>query len=215
MAIRTIQVLGMGFGSEPASVTVTANGNQIFNGTVPTSNGPVWSLPNRDLIPDLEVLFNFEIDTSFTGLIPMTCAVNSGTVIFGSVFANYVSIPNPIFTQQQRETLFNPSTPLSTKVSIYSSVANPAFSPEEIAILENPATPPTTFNQILNQHNCNLQISSGPNTYGYITNTDCRGNVTIDGVAQTPNRDLPGTWWWTINNSSTMAYELEVNPATV
>jgi hypothetical protein len=59
--------------------------------------------------------------------------------------------------------------------------------------------------------------SSGANGYVDLDisgGTDPRNTVTIDGVAQTPDHsELPGTWWWTIDATSTLGYNLEIAQA--
>jgi hypothetical protein len=215
MAIRTVQILGQGYGANPAEITVTANGNTVFSGTVATLDQPLPALPNLEI--DLNsVLCTFEIDTAFVGEIPMTYAVSTGTVTFSTVYANYVAILNPVYTPAQIATLENPDTTQAERVAIYTQVAVPPLSQADIDVLLDPASTPEQKNAILVAHNCTLYISSGANGYGSIDNTDPRSSVVIDGTVQTPDHgELPGTWWWTINTGSTMTYQLEVDPATV
>jgi hypothetical protein len=216
MTIRTIQVFGQAYGPGQAEITVTANGNTVFSGTVPTLNQPVPELPNLALTDSMAVLFTIETDTNFTGQIPMTHEVLSDTVIFAQILANYVSIPNPVYTPQQLEILYNPDTTLSSRVAIYTQVANPPFSQQDIDTLLDPAVPPEEKTVIITTHNCTTSVSSGPDGYRSIDTTDARSNVTINGVAQSPNHgDLSGTWWWVIPTGSVLAYDLTVDPATV
>lgn len=214
MATRTVQIRGLGFGSSPVTILATVNGNTVFNGTVATVDQPVPVLPDYGLLPGQEILFTFEIDTSFTGQLPMSCTVSNGTVIFGDVLANYCAIPNPVFSTEQYEIIVNPSSTLAQKNPIYEALANPPFSAEEIAILNNPASTPEQVNLLLSQHNLSTNVSSGQNGFSGIDNTDARSDVTIDGAAQIPDHgELPGTWWWTIENSSVLSYNLDVGPA--
>jgi hypothetical protein len=215
MAIRTVQILGQGYGANPAEITVTASGNTVFSGTVATVDQSVPSLPNLEINLN-NVLCTFEIDTSFSGEIPMTCAVSTGSVIFVQIYANYVAITNPVYTPVQIATLSDPATAQADRVAIYTQVAVPALSQADIDVLLDPAATPKQKNAILVAHNCTTYISSGANGYGPINNTDPRSSVVIDGIAQTQDHvELPGAWWWTINTGSTMAYQLTVNPATV
>jgi len=217
MAIRTVQILGMGFGANPTQITATANGTQVFSGTVTTVNQPAPAMPNFALVPDQVVMFSFEIDTAFTGLIPMTCTVDSGTVIFGEILANYIAVPNPVYSSEQLAVITDPAVPFSQKLTIYTAVANPPFSAEELAILQNPSVPyDPTKTDILNSHGCALMVSGGSTQYGEIDNTDPRANVYVDGLQQTPDHsELAGPWWWQISSGSTLAYNLEVDPAVV
>jgi hypothetical protein len=215
MANRTVQILGQGYGANPAQITVTANGNTVFSGTVSSIDQSPPSLPNLN-INLAEILCTFEIDQAFTGQIPMTCAVSSGTVIFAQIYANYVAIPNPVYTQEQLATLIDPATAQADRVAIYTQVANPSLSQTDIDNLQDPSVSPAQQEAILVAHNCQINISSGDAGYGQIDNTDARSSVTIDGIARTPDHgDLPGTWWWTISAGSTLAYQLDVDPATV
>jgi len=215
MATRTIQLLGQGYGATPAQITVTANGNTVYSGPVNTVNEPVPLLPNTQLSLQ-NILCTVEIDQAFVGQMPMTCAVSSGTLIFAEIFANYVAIPNPVYTQAQEDTLYNPATSQADKVTIYTQVANPPLSQIDIETLLNPATTPDQIDTILTAHNCMPTIGSGPDTYATIDQTDARSSVSIDGIPQTPDHGLlPGTWWWNISTGSNMSYLLDVTPAKV
>ncbi len=215
MANRTVQIRGQGYGPSPAQITVTANGNTVFSGTIATVDQPWPALPSLAInLP--EILCTFEIDLAFTGQIPMTCTVNSGTTIFAAIFANYVPIPNPVYTPEQIATLTNPDTTQADRVAIYTQVASPPLSQQDIDTLLDPASTPEQKNTILVAHNCRPYISSGASGYGPIDNTDPRSSVTIDGIAQTPDRtDLQGPWWWEILTGSSLAYQLDVDPAVV
>lgn len=89
MTMRTVKLLGQGFGATPAEILVTLNGNVIYTGAVPTLDQPVYSLPNLELTSATLELCNFEIAMDFSGTIPMTCTVLAGTVIFAQIQANY------------------------------------------------------------------------------------------------------------------------------
>jgi hypothetical protein len=52
-----------------------------------------------------------------------------------------------------------------------------------------------------NSHNLYFDICPG---------ADARKNVKINGELQTPARDLPGTWSWTVSAGSTLSYDLNV-----
>jgi hypothetical protein len=213
MANRTVQFLGQGYGVSAAEITVTASGNTIFSGAVNTVDQPLPQLPNLGIeLPT--VLCTFEVDMSFSGKIPMTCVVSAGTLIFADIYANYSRIPNPVYTAEQIAILEDPSTTQATRVSIYTQVAVPPLSQPEIDILLDTGAAASEKAAILQAHNCTVIISSGADGYVSIDDTDARSNVSIDGIAQTPDRgELPGTWWWKINTGSTLAYQLDVDPA--
>jgi hypothetical protein len=216
MANRTVQIRGQGYGTSPAQITVAANGNTVFSGTIATVDQPLPALPMFLPANLAEILCTFEIDLAFTGQIPMTCVVNSGKVIFAEIFANYVLIINPVYTSEQIATLTNPSTTQADRVIIYTQVANPPLSQQDIDTLLDPAATPEQKNTILVAHNCQTRIPSGASGYGPIDNTDSRSSVTIDGTAQMPDHgELPGTWWWAVGTGSVLAYQLDVDPAVV
>lgn len=95
MTNRTVQVLGSGFGSSPASITATWNGSQVFSGTVYTQSGPVPISPNPDLAIT-ELLFTFEIPMDNAGNIGMTTSVTGSPVVFTLINANYANISNTV-----------------------------------------------------------------------------------------------------------------------
>jgi hypothetical protein len=163
MTTRTIQILGAGFGTTPATVVATLNGNTIFEGTVTTIEAPIDQI-GLEFVDQTVPLFSFEISMDFVGNIPMTCQVSNNTVIFAQIQANY------------------------TNVLIPGNAA--AYIPDRLE-------------------------SSGENTYVFLTpSPDPRANVTIDGSSVVPDHEiLTGTWWWTINESSTLAYDLVISTA--
>lgn len=213
MTNRTVQIKGYGFGSSPAEITVTLEGNTVFTGAVTTADSPPPSLPNLDLDVDTVSLCSFEIPVGFTGEKAMTCSVNSGTVIFAQIDINYVPIPNPVFSVEDRQYLTaQPPNPRANVIAVYSTYATPAFSTEELATLESTDT--SLENEqlaILIAHGCGIEISGGTAVYAPISTVDARANVKIDGVAQTHiPAEYTGSWWWKIPASSTLAYDLVV-----
>jgi hypothetical protein len=88
MTNRTIQVHGQGIGAIPAAITVTFNGNVVFSGEIPTLNQPI-----SQNIENPPVLFSFEVPVDTHGQFPQTVTVNSGTVAFGFISANYNQYP--------------------------------------------------------------------------------------------------------------------------
>jgi len=92
MTNRTVQVLGSGFGSSPASITAAWNGTQVFSGTVSTQSGPVPYLPGIETML-AEILFTFEIPMDTAGNIGMTTSVTGSPVVFTLINVNYANVP--------------------------------------------------------------------------------------------------------------------------
>lgn len=214
MANRTVQILGQGYGASPAQVTVTANGNTVFSGSVSSIDQPVPSLPSPGLNLS-EILCTFEIDQAFTGQIPMTCEVTVGTVIFSTISVNYVMVPNPIYTAEQYSVLTNPtSTDEQRNAIILAAPAVPPLSAEDIALIQGPDTPPDQYIAVLNAHNLQSNVNGGVDIFGPISDNDPRTNVYLNGILQNPDRtDLAGTWWWHMYAGSTLSYDLTVQNA--
>lgn len=209
MANKTIKFFGYGFGSSPATVTVTANSETVFDGAVTTLNQPVPPLPDFTLDNDTVELFSIEVDQNFSGNIPMTCTVNSGTIVFATVQNNYYPVPNPIYNASELNIIKN--GPDEDRIALYEAKANPALSPADITILQGPPNP--AKGPILLDHNLQVRVTGGVNDYGPCDpHDDPRDNPTIDGVAQTPDRSgsVNGCWWWKINAGSVFAYNLNV-----
>jgi hypothetical protein len=215
MTIRTVKIQGLAYGTVPAEITVTANGNTVFSGAVSTIDQPLPTLPDLSLSGTTVTLCTFEIDQTFVGQIPMTCEVTQGTVLFAQILANYSAIANPVYTPEQLAALKNPATTAQERVAIFTPLASPPLSQVDIDTLLDPNVSLATYNEILAAHNLSPTISSGADGYASIDDTDPRSNVQINGVSQTPDHtDLPGAWWWPISSGSTLGYNLDVDPAT-
>ena len=216
MATRTIQFLGMGVGSNPVTVTVTANGTQFFNGTIPTVNQPIPVLPNPELIPDQTVIITLELDTAFAGQVPMTFTVSGGAAIFGEVMTNYWPIRNPVYTDEEWATITNDQISNTIKAPIFAAHCTPPLTQEQYDIVASDSTPWQDRFAILDSHGAARAISGGPNQFFPLGGADPRANVTINGVDQIEDHtDLGGQWWWTLTSGSVMACDLEVAPARV
>ena len=91
---RTFQFRGVGYGDTPVTVIATANGVEIFNGTIPTLSGPVPDVyPTPDAAYET-VAFSLEnsaeYNTNFRGSVPMEITVTGGShAIFTDILCNY------------------------------------------------------------------------------------------------------------------------------
>jgi len=212
MTNRTLQFWGQGYGTTPATVTVSLDGTTIYSGEVPTIDAP------RTPWPDQVLLFTAgEIPVEFEGSKPMTYTVTNGTVVFAWIHANYIPIPNPVFTPEQLAILEDPTTTTAQILAIVEPLATPPFTESEIAVLEDPATPSSEFTAILQAHGVAPTASGGPS---YFSDSfwagDCRSNIVLDGVPQsTPNPRPPeqiGDWFWEVSQGSTLTCDFSTDP---
>ena len=206
MSNRTFQIYGYSYGTSSATMEVTVDGNVVYSGEVAYTS-------QSDPAPNVqtEPICSFEMPIDWYGTVPMTCTVNSGSVVFAQILGNYDLVYNPVYTTQEAETLLDTNTPTSELIPILSAHANPPFSSEDITFLETNSR--STWKPLLTQHNALVKLSSGPNSYGVPFSGDPRTNVVIDGAPQTPS--TPGTVWWKIDAGSTMAYTFNAEPAFV
>jgi hypothetical protein len=89
MAARTIKIYGKVWGNStnPATVSITWNEQQVYNGTVPTSD----SSPDPQIaFADMIVMATWTIDTSVTGSQPLEISVQNGSLLFHTLQGNYM-----------------------------------------------------------------------------------------------------------------------------
>jgi hypothetical protein len=95
MTTRTVKMFGLAYGSTPAEIAVTLDGESIYTGTVTTSDA-VLPMTYENLVDTTIELCNFEIPVDFEGTKSMTCSVTNGTVIFAQINTNYCLIGNSV-----------------------------------------------------------------------------------------------------------------------
>jgi hypothetical protein len=209
---RTIQILGQGYGTVPATITVKANGNTVFSGAVNTVDNP--NPPRNTPVPQL--LYSFEIDRSFTGAIPMTCEVSSGTVLFESVKTNYMLVPNPIYTTEEMAVLSNPDATDAEYVVVYSAGANPPFTQTEIDNLLDPAFPDAEKEAIVAAHNCQSEVLLGVDSFAEMSPDPLSSLILYTATGNIPlyadHAEAPGTWSWLVSENETLGFNLTVPP---
>lgn len=212
MANRTIQFLGLAYGSTPATATVTANGTTVFSGELTTLNQAPPVLPDLSLINSTYPLFGIELDTAFVGNVAVSCQITNGDVIFSTTKSNYSLIGNPVYTPEQLTTLAYSNQDRAAKVAIYKSVdAVPPLSAEDIAVLDNPATAWQDIETILQDHNLTSYINGGAGAW-QVMYPDPKVGILIDGIPQSalPTPELDGTWWWEVSSGSTLSFTLQI-----
>jgi hypothetical protein len=94
MTTRTVKMFGLAYGSSPAEIAVTLDGVSVYTGTVATNDAPIPFMPDPSLVDTTVEFCNFEIPMDFNGVLPMTCTVSNGTVVFAQITANYCVIAN-------------------------------------------------------------------------------------------------------------------------
>lgn len=217
MTNRTIQFWGQGYaptGTDPITITATLDGNQIYSGPIST----LYTTDVSRLPTDQVLLFTCELPVSYSGTIPMSIVIDSpvnSDVFFEQIYANYVQIQNPVYTQAEVDVLVNPASTQAERIAIYQAKAVPPLDAAEIAIL-NTGTPEEKT-AILNSHNLAIYISGGADTFGDIlSGNDPRSNVVINGTAITRGSSPIGTWGWEVElspdiaNDGTITYDLTV-----
>lgn len=100
MTNRTMRVYGQGLGPTPVEISVTANGNQVFDGPVPTLDQPV--APSPWPLAQSEILFSIEVPMEFQGTMPIEITVNSGSgILLEKLSINYVRLSNNVSSGAQ------------------------------------------------------------------------------------------------------------------
>lgn len=213
MTTRTFQFYGQGWGSTTAEITVTLAGQTVYSGPIPTVPEKPVTTPG---VFNPVLLFSVStLAVSDQGGFTMTVQPTVGNVIMSQIYANYVPVPNPIYSPEQWAIITDPSKQAES-YGIISSLATPAFSSAEIDVLNSSTSTDTERNAILEAHGVQYMVSTGPSVFeDLFWQGDCRTNVTIDGVAQTTPQPRPdgyvGDWNWVVNNNSILQYTLNIN----
>lgn len=209
MTTRTFQFYGQGWGPTTAEITVTLAGQTIYSGPIPT-------IPQKPSFVEPVFLFTASaLDVTDQGAFAMTVKPTVGGVIMSQIYANYVAVPNPIYTPEQWAIVTDPSKQAES-YAIISSLANPPFSSAEVDVLNSSSSTDAEKNAILAAHGVQYITSTGPTGFeDLFWQGDCRTNVTIDGVPQYTPQPRPdgyaGDWSWAVNNNSVLAYDLNLD----
>lgn len=208
MTTRTLKILGLAY--TPGVIEITANENIVFSGEVPWSNTTTLSSP-------LSTLCSFDLESTFSGPLSMTCRVNEGLVYFANILTNYGKIKNPRYTEEQHTILNDQRTSISDKTAMFVSAGADTLSLEEINILNTPSTTDDDYVNIIATHQLSPLINGGADVWDDISNhtenfSDPRTEIKIDGISQAPVQDdmLYGAWWWKVPAGSTLSYILTV-----
>jgi len=225
MATRTLKLRGAAFSIHGSvDLTVTFNGNQVFNGTVAAVNtgtdviGSFQELPERLSNENTVDLCSFETTTDVVGAIPLSISVTGGTLVFVNLVGNYTS--------------YNPSL-MPTDLSVGVDINNPST-----YTVRTPAIYVDGVEQAITRANVDIPVDlNDPTTYiataafGPEVNfgdisvlsdslTD-KTNIKIDGVLYNTDYGLYGTvgytgsWHFIINNGSTLECDYIVSPELI
>jgi hypothetical protein len=215
MTTRTFQFYGRGYseGAFPVSITVTFNDIVIYDGEIPTLE---YAPINYSTDPVL-LFTGGEVPVDFSGTVPMTITLHNGArALIGTVYSNYVQIPNPVFTPEQYATITSPAgTRNDEKLGIYTSLANPPMTQEDIDLLTNQSAPAMEIKTMLATHGILPLVSGGADHWdtSFFT-SDCRTDITINQVPQSVtdfrSEDKSGHWNWVIDAGDVMTYNLNV-----
>ena len=96
MTTRTFKQYGQGYGSAPATITVTLDGVQIFNGDIATLDQPV---PDMPIVPGENLgveLYSWTKDLTFQGADTLQITVADGTFLMSKSVANYFKYIDPV-----------------------------------------------------------------------------------------------------------------------
>lgn len=205
MTNRTIRIHGYGYSSTPATISVTLDGIEIFNGEITTVDSPPPTLPDFTINPI--VLCSFTLPVSFTGIKPMTCTVTNGTVLFANIDANYCV--NTHFSSEDLAVLNNPSSTAAERLALISPRANPPFTSEEETILLT-STNQDEINTLLLAHKVEYRPDTSFSKVGELN--DPRTDVAINGspIIVVDRAELTGAWWYLVDSGSTLSYNLNV-----
>jgi hypothetical protein len=88
MTTRTIKFMGNAYSTEgDVTLRVTVNGTEVHNGTVVTTASEIPGAP-AESSSETE-LFNFTLDSSVNGDVPVTIEVSGGDAVFAYLHGNY------------------------------------------------------------------------------------------------------------------------------
>lgn len=216
MTTRTFQFYGQGYGPETAEITVDFNGQNIYQGPIPTV--PSRPLTGPEFFTPVLLFTGGEIDVEDTGTFPLTVTVTAGNLILADMLSNYVPVPNPVFSPQQFAVLGDP-TKEAESFEIIKSLANPPFTADELAQLENLSASSFVVEEIRNQHGVTTFIGGADHFSSDFWPSDSRSNVAIDGVLQlTPDprpAGLTGDWSYDVLTNQVLTCQVNVLPGIV
>jgi hypothetical protein len=217
MTARTFQFYGQGWGPQTAEITVTSNGITVYSGPIPTVPAEPLVIPGVGT-PTVLLFTSSILNVSDQGQFPVVITPTVGNMVIGKILANYVPIPNPIYTPEQYDIMTYPAKQDQIG-KVYESLATPPFSTAEIAVLSDPATTEEERRAILVAHGVEYlpacMVSSGPDSFGAgFWPGDCKSQLAIDGILQPLPDPRPeylfGNWDWIITTGQVLTFTFNV-----
>ena len=95
MTTRTFKQYGQGYGATPATIAVTLDGVEIFNGDIATLNQAV---PDMPIVPGENLgveLYSWTKDVTYQGTQSLQITVSDGTFLMAKSVANYFKYTDP------------------------------------------------------------------------------------------------------------------------
>lgn len=221
MTTKTLQFLGTGYGETPITVTATLGGQEIFNGTVPTINGPVNT--STPVASEL-IMFSGDVDYATIGAVPMTITVGgTGTLVLTRIKMNYLFETNTIYSEEDYATLMDTTQPFSVSAEVFSRYATPALTTEEVALISsNSPADKAARRALLSSRGLAPMLRTGAEEFHPLNwELDPRVNVVINGTAVTSSDSraitTPGEviTSWAIPSGSTISYDVYIPVGTV
>lgn len=215
MPTRTFKFYGQGWGDQTTEISLTFNGQPVYQGPVPTVAQRPPTAPG--VYTPVLLCTGGALDVEASGAFPMSVTVTAGNLLFSDLESNYVSIPNPVFSPEQWA-IIQADTDQAAILQIIYSLANPPFTDEEKALLENLSTSSAVIQELRATHGVGNYVS-GPDYFSpNFWPSDSRSNVVIDGQPQsTPDprpEGLTGDWTWDIATNQTLVCDVDVLAGT-
>ena len=206
MSTIRVKTMGMGFGTDPAEISVRCQGTTVFEGPIATR----FELYVTKLsVADLSELFQF---STAPGLISMEYQVNKNAVVFGSVLVDKAWIDNPIYTTQELEVLDNPSSSTETLMQLWQSKSPDPFTQEEITQLTSGDT-----DSELEAKGLQRFVFGTIDGFRKYEMGDARINVMLDNQPFAPDRteDTEGLWFYRVDEGQILRFDLDLTPFNI
>lgn len=210
MAQRTLNLYGKVWGdpASPASITVSFDGQQRYQGPVATSIG---SVDKQTAFVDMDVLATWQLELDDVGPKDLTFTITGGNAIFHVIHANYngEQVLSWKFTPGATWPAYQPSS--ADEVAQDMQQLDSAAFDEKYGMGKTPASAQIEPDQVLptDQNYSDITGPSTPESDGY-------NNVQIDGVPQTRPEGAPeGKWIDAVLDGQSLICQVQVTAAVI